>query len=239
LIEINLLPSGAASRRPASRGPRVPALGGGAGADPRVLALAAAALLVVLGSGFMWWKDGARAAELGTQVEKEHTDSLRLARTISLMKSIESRRDTIEQKIAVIRTVDVRRYVWPHLLDEISRAVPPYTWLTKVAAIEEAPKPAAPPPPAAGAKPDTVKKVAPPVVPAGPSFNVEGNAATTQALTRFMKNLEASPMIRDVALVTSEKAAAEGRTFLKFTLEARWETPDSALVQTVPVLPVQ
>jgi Tfp pilus assembly protein PilN len=67
---------------------------------------------------------------------------------------------------------------------------------------------------------------------------VEGNAATTQALTRFMKNLEASAFIRDVALVTSEKAENQGRAYLKFTLEARWEQPDSTLVETVPVVPV-
>jgi len=67
---------------------------------------------------------------------------------------------------------------------------------------------------------------------------VEGNAATTQALTRFMKNLEASPFIRDVALVTSEQTQTQGRTYLKFTLEARWEQPDSTLIETVPVVPV-
>jgi hypothetical protein len=65
---------------------------------------------------------------------------------------------------------------------------------------------------------------------------VEGSAGTTQALTRFMKNLEASPMIQGVALVTSEQQEVEGRTFLRFTLEARWEQPDSAFVETVPVV---
>jgi hypothetical protein len=66
---------------------------------------------------------------------------------------------------------------------------------------------------------------------------VEGAAGSTQALTRFMKNLELSPMIRDVALVTSEQATTAGRTYLKFTLEARYEKPDSSLLEIVPVLP--
>jgi len=99
-----------------------------------VAGLAAAALLLVVLGAFGWWRQSARAGELSAQIERERADSLRLARTIALMKSMESRRDTIEQKMAVIRSVDGRRYQWPHLLDEISRAVPPYTWLTRVAA---------------------------------------------------------------------------------------------------------
>jgi len=122
--------------------------------------------------------------------------------------------------------------------------VPPFTWLTRVAA-----KPAPPPPPkpAAAAGADTTKKAAgdsaaklPPLPPPPPppGFNLEGNAATTQSLTRFMKNLEASPFIRDVALVTSEQTQTQGRTYLKFTLEAAWEQPDSTLIETIPVVPV-
>jgi Tfp pilus assembly protein PilN len=240
LIEINLLPSGAA-RRPAARGER-PLARPASSADPRVAALAGAALLVVALGAFAFWKQGAQRDELNAQIDRERADSVRLARTIALMKSIESRRDTIEQKMAVIRSVDGRRYQWPHLLDEISRAVPPYTWLTRVAAIAPPPAPPTPanaaPAPGDSAKGDSAKAALPPPPPP-PGFNVEGDAATTQALTRFMKNLEGSPFIRDVALVTSEQTQTQGRTYLKFTLEAHWEQPDSTLIETVPVVPVQ
>jgi Tfp pilus assembly protein PilN len=246
LIEINLLPSGGAgARRPAARATRGASFPV-AGADPRVAGLAAAALLLTVLGAFTFWKQGAHRDEVQAKVEHERQDSLRLARTIALMKTIESRKDTIDQKMAVIRSVDGRRYQWPHLMDEISRAVPPFTWLTRVAAKAAAP---APPPPAAApaAAADTTKKAAgdsasklPPLPPPPPppGFNLEGNAATTQALTRFMKNLEASPFIRDVALVTSEQTQTQGRTYLKFTLEAAWEQPDSTLIETVPVVPV-
>jgi Tfp pilus assembly protein PilN len=206
--------------------------------DPRVAAVGLAAFLVLVLAGFGWWKTGSARTALETEVEAETQDSVRLARTISLMETLDARRDTIENKIAVIRSVDGRRYVWPHLMDEVSRAVPPYTWLTKLAASDDdtPAAPAAAPAPAAG---DTTKPAAPAAAPApeGPAFSVEGNAGTTQALTRFMKNLEMSPMIRDVALVTSEQTTQEGRTYLKFTLEARYEQPDSSLLEIVPVLP--
>lgn len=241
MIEINLLPGGAA-RRPAGSGrslaavPSLPKMGG----DPRLVGGSAAAVLLMLLGAFLYWSAGADHTRLGEEVAQEVADSTRLAGAIALVGQLEARQDTIEQKIGVIRSVDERRYVWPHLLDEISRSLPPYTWLTKLAAGDEEPAPAAPKP-AAGdtAKKDSAKAPSAPPRQAGPSFSVEGNTGSTQALTRFMKNLEASPMIRDVALVTSEQTQTEGRIYLKFTLEARFEQPDTSIVETVPVISIR
>jgi Tfp pilus assembly protein PilN len=243
VIEINLLPSGtsrrpAAARRPGA-GPGLPRLG----ADPRVAAVGGAAVLLLLGGAYWFWTSGQTRDDLNQRVERAVADSVRLERAIALMKTLDTRRDTIDRKMEVIRQVDTRRYVWPHLMDEVSRATPPFMWLTKLAAVEdEAP---APPPAPAGGQPaagDSAKAAAPPAAPEpppGPTFNLEGNAGTTEALTRFMKNLEASPMIRDVSLVTSQQEVVQGRAVFKFTLEARWEEPDSAFVETVPLLTVR
>lgn len=247
MIEINLLPSGtprrAAAARRAPGGPSLPSLG----ADPRVAGLAGAAVLLALLGAYWFWTSGQSRGQLQAEVDAEAADSVRLERTIALMKTLDTRRDTIDRKMEVIRQVDTRRYVWPHLMDEVSRATPPFMWLTKLAAVEdeEAPPPPTPAAAAAAARADTAKSdsgkagaaAAPmPVMPEGPVFTLEGNAGSTEALTRFMKNLEASPMIREVALVTSERSDVQGRTVLKFTLEARWEEPDSAFVETVPLL---
>jgi Tfp pilus assembly protein PilN len=242
MIEINLLPAGG-PRKPAARAARGPSLPT-ANADPRILGLAGAALLLAVLGAFTFWRQGTARAEVAGKIETERRDSVRLARTIALMKTIESRKDTIDQKMAVIRNVDGRRYVWPHLMDEISRSVPPFTWLTRVAAKAPAAAPPAPAPQAAApadrgkAATDSAGKLPPlPPPPPPPGFSVEGSAASTQALTRFMKNLEASPFIRDVALITSEQTQTQGRVYLKFTLEAAWEQPDSTLIETVPVVP--
>ncbi|HEX2187854.1 MAG TPA: PilN domain-containing protein [Longimicrobiaceae bacterium] len=233
MIEINLLPAGEKKRRSAGRagaarrGPALPQLPG----DPYTIGLGAVAVLLFVGMGFAYWRmdTGRTAAE--ARVEQAKQDSIRFASTIQLVSALEARQDTIESKIGVIRGVDERRYVWPHLLDEISRALPPYTWLTKVAAAEAEPPP---PPPTTAA--DSAAAAAAPSVPAGPAFSLEGNTGSTQALTRFMKGLEASPFIRDVTLVTSEQTSTDGRTYQKFTLEARYEVPDSSFVETVPVI---
>lgn len=239
MIEINLLPAGEKKRRPsgragaARRGPALPKFAG----DPYMLGLGALAVVVFLGLGFAYWRVDTAEAAVEARIETETRDSTRFASTIELVEAMESRQDTIESKIGVIRGVDERRYIWPHLLDEISRAIPPYTWLTKLAAVE-AEEAAAPPPPATAADSAAVQAAAP-VKPEGPAFNLEGNTGSTQALTRFMKSLEASPFIRDVTLVTSEQTSTAGRTYQKFTLEARYETPDSSFVETVPVISIR
>lgn len=241
MIEINLLPAGEKKRRPAGRagaarrGPALPKFAG----DPYMLGLGALAVVVFLGLGFAYWRVDTAQAAVESRIETETRDSTRFASTIELVDAMESRQDTIESKIGVIRGVDERRFIWPHLLDEISRAIPPYTWLTKLAAVE-AEVAAVPAEPKTAADSAAVKAAAEAAAnPQGPAFNLEGNTGSTQALTRFMKSLEASPFIRDVTLVTSEQTNTAGRTYQKFTLEARYETADSSFVETVPVISIR
>jgi Tfp pilus assembly protein PilN len=216
LIEINLLPSGDKRRPTRARtagvsAPKMPSFQG----DPWMAGVGAALLVVILAVGFVWWRTDARITQLNAQIASASQDSVRLASTIELLETLNARRDTISQRITMIRAIDERRYVWPHILDEVSASIPAFTWLSRVTSVE---------------LPDGDSRL--------PAMTIEGNAGSTQALTRFMKNLEDSPFIRDVTLVTSEQVTEQGRTFQRFTLEARYEQPDTALLDMVPVLRV-
>lgn len=214
LIEINLAPGSTAgglrSRRlPALTLPSLPSFGG----DVRIVAGAAGGLLVVALLIFGYWSLGRRTENLQTQIQQEVTDSTRFAGMIELVSTLQARQDTIQQKIDVIRSVDTRRYVWPHLMEEVSLALPAYTWLTEIRTT---------------APVDSIDS--------GPRFAIQGNAGSTQALTRFMKNLESSTFIGDVTLVTSEQEVVEGRTIQRFTLEAAYRRPAPSEIQTVPIV---
>lgn len=212
MIKINLLPR-VERQRPAAAPTtpraerRVPSFSG----DPWMLGLGGMGVLVLLFAAFGLWRTSARATELQAQIEQEVADSARFSSTIELVNTLQARQDTIQQKIQVIRGVDERRYVWPHLLDEISKSLPAFTWLIQLRSADG---------------------------PEGPTFTLQGNAGSTQSLTRFMKNLETSPFIRDVTLVTSEQVSEAGLTFQRFTLEARYEHPDPTLIETVPIITV-
>lgn len=216
LIEINLAPGAAGKLRSrrmrAFSAPSMPQLS----SDIRVIGGVGLALIMAAGVLYGFSRMGARVTSLEGQIQQEVTDSIRYAGTIELISSIQARQDTIRQKIAVIQSVDTRRFVWPHLLDEIGRALPAYTWLTEIRST-------------AGG--DTLQ--------VGPHVVIEGNAGSTQALTRFMKNLEASAFIRDVTLITSEQEDVEGRMIQRFGLEARYRTPAATEIETVPILVIE
>lgn len=142
-------------------------------------------------------------------VDQAVADSTRYARLISTQTSLRARQDTIAQKLAIIQEIDAGRYIWPHLMDEISRALPEYTWLQAVDQIGGGPNPA---------------------------FQVEGRTGSLPALTRYMDALEASPFIRNVQLVTSEQAQlGEDRIVNNFVLTAQYETPSIEVIETVPL----
>jgi hypothetical protein len=62
-----------------------------------------------------------------------------------------------------------------------------------------------------------------------------GNTVDIQALTRFMKSLEASPFLKDIQLVKTTVILVDGKEVTEFTLNGVYEQPDPALVRRVPI----
>jgi Tfp pilus assembly protein PilN len=67
-------------------------------------------------------------------------------------------------------------------------------------------------------------------------FRIVGHTVDIQALTRFMKSLEASPFIQNVQLKSSDLVQTEGKEVTEFTLEAESQTPPPFAVKTVPLV---
>jgi Tfp pilus assembly protein PilN len=119
-------------------------------------------------------------------------------------------------------------------MDEVSRALPPYTWVTSIVqtnSITTAQQPSGPPPKGAKAGPPAVDSTSVPRV----QFKLIGNTVDIQALTRFMKVLEASPFIENVQLERSSIILVDGKEVTEFALSAAYQTPDPSSIKTVPV----
>jgi len=218
LIEVNLLPGG---KKRQSRGSKfqlsMPSFGGRGGSKFDGWMIGSAATIVLALGAMSWMFFGARstAAELEVAIEDAVRDSARYADLIQKTEGLRARRDSIGQKVAIIQQIDSDRYIWSHILDEVSRSLPDYTWLTQLVQVS------------AG---DGF----------GVEFRIEGRAGNTIALTRFMESLEASPFIRDVALITSEQITETGedganREVHQFTLNARFDDPPGEMIETVPL----
>jgi hypothetical protein len=67
-------------------------------------------------------------------------------------------------------------------------------------------------------------------------FKIIGHTVDIQALTRFMKSLEASPFIQNVQLKQSDLVQAEGKEVTEFTLEAETQPPPPFAIKTVPLV---
>jgi Tfp pilus assembly protein PilN len=231
MIEINLLPG--AARKAKGRGAGV-SLGSLLGdvrlraRDPYLLAAIGSVLLASAAIGGTWVTQQSTADALAAREEQALADSSRFASVLRERRKAEATRDSVQRQLAVIRAIDAERFVWPRIMDEVSRALPPYTWLRSLSVMD--PLQPAPQMPA-----DSAKRKDPVPMPDPLRFRLVGNTVDIQALTRFMRLLEASPFIHKVHLAKSEMAMMEGKEVTEFQLEAEYERPEPTLLATAPV----
>ena len=238
MIEIKLLPGSGKKSRSKGAGVNFSELASGFASkvkDPWLLGAVGSAVLAALLVGGMYWFQGSRGASLDEQLRAASQDSVRFAAVINEKHKAEAQRDSVLRQVSLIKSFDDKRYVWSHLMDEVSRALPPYTWLTSISQtniVDQAAQ-AAPPPAAKGKNPapaDADTLVTPPV-----KLRLVGHTVDIQALTRFMRVLEASPFIENVQLVKSTMILVDGKQVTEFQLDASYQPPDPTAITVVPV----
>jgi Tfp pilus assembly protein PilN len=198
--------------------------------DPALLVAVAAWIGVVGWLGFTWLTNTTELKALEPRLEQTRAEHKRFKTFLDQKHKQEQIRDSLLTQITTIRSVDGDRYVWPHVLDEVTRALPAYTWLVDMSPV------AAPPPPPATAAQAKDKKAQP--VDSAPKsllFQVNGRTVDIQAYTRFLRNLEASPWISDVQPVSAQTIVEQERAVTAFTIRARFKQADSAYIKTVPL----
>ena len=235
MIEINLSPG--AARKTKGRGAGFSLAGAFSGSklsikDPFLIAAVVSLVAAVGAVGALHLSQASQASELAAREEQSVADSTRFAAVLRQRRAAEAKRDSVQKQLEVIKAIDADRFIWPHVMDEVSRALPPYTWVKgiAVASPQAAPMGTGPAPAAS----DTTKP-AKPATPELMKFRLVGNTVDIQALTRFMKLLEASPFIQNVQLARSEIAMVDGKEVTEFTLDAMYERPDSSMIVTTPV----
>jgi Tfp pilus assembly protein PilN len=203
-------------------------------ARPAIMAAAGIAVaLAVLGVGGGFWYQDRQLVKLDESLQQEMADSARFSAVIGERKAVIARRDSVLSQLKIIQQIDDSRYVWPHILDEVSRALPQYTWITTI--VQMSAKPVLPQRDTTKAKPDSGAKVRQPVAEPLVTFQIVGNTADIQALTRFMRILEGSPFVQNVSLNKSSVALIDNREVTEFTLDVQYQKPDPAAVTTVPI----
>jgi Tfp pilus assembly protein PilN len=250
MIEINLLPGSGKKSRGKSSGFAFGGVLSGIVAqvkDPYLMGAAAIVILAAVATVGLWGLQQSTSSRLDRELQTAVQDSIRFGLMIKERRKVLAQRDEVLGQLSMIKEIDDNRFTWPHIMDEVSRALPPYTWLTSMAQTSAVPAPpgseaaapagtpgAAPRP--AGAPAKTPEQLAADSAAAARlTFRLIGQTVDIQALTRFMKDLEASPFIEDIQLVKSVTVIVDQREVTEFQLDAAWETPDPSVIRTVPV----
>jgi Tfp pilus assembly protein PilN len=196
--------------------------------DPLLLAAMAGWICVLAWLGFVYLNTARQLYTLEPRLEQARSENRRFKTFLADKRRQEMIRDSLLAQITVIRNVDGDRYIWPHLLDEVTKALPAYTWLVDMGPLAAPVNTAPLKTKADSAKADSAR--AHPVL----AFQLNGRTIDIQAYTRFLRQLEASPWIENATPVSAQTVVEKDRPVTAFTIRATFSKADSAYIRTAP-----
>lgn len=216
MIEINLLPGAKRKRSAKGAAFQMPDFKAMAGLvkDPWLIAFAGSWLVVGALLALMYLPRRAHVAELEPRLAAANREARRMSNILNRRRQFEARRESLLAQIAVIRNIDRERYIWPHILEAVTRALPAYTWLDEMGFR------------AGGGEADSTGTT---------GFQLSGKSADIQAVTRFVRNLEESPFLQNVATISTGTVSEQGRDVYTYVVTAQYTHPDSSLITMQPL----
>jgi Tfp pilus assembly protein PilN len=156
-------------------------------------------------------------AQLEPEVTRLRTEKRRYDQRLAEMRRAQKLLDTLTTELGIIGDIDADRFTWAHILDQISKALPQYTWLTDLTGTTVQ---------------DTSDSTG-----RTRSVNVDVNGRTVdvQAYSTFLRQLAASPWLAAVTPVNVTSAVEANRPVSAFSINMRFRHADSAYIRFVPV----
>jgi len=233
MIEINLLPGKKKAAKGAGMKLSMPDFKGliAQVKDPWLIGAIAAWVVVGGGGALLFITDRARLAAAETRLENVRVEKRRYDIVIAQKRQAEKVRDSLLFQINVIRQIDADRYIWPHVLDQATKALPPYTWITQVRTASAIVAPGAG---QVNNGPVTVERDstgAPSV-----AVTIDGRTVDIQAYTTFLRQLAASPWFTDVTPASSQTVIEADRPVTAFSVTVHYKVADSVYIRTIPLV---
>jgi Tfp pilus assembly protein PilN len=197
--------------------------------DPWLIGAIVAWVIVGGGGAALFITERARLAAAEARLENVKTEKRRYDIVIAQKRLAERTRDSLVFEINVIRDIDSDRYIWPHVLDQVTKAMPPYTWITRIMGLTNVPGPGVP-----GGRPAMALEdsTGAPIV----RVAIEGRTVDIQAYTTFLRQLAASPWFTDVTPAASATVIEADRPVTGFNVTVRYRVADSVYIRTVPLV---
>jgi len=195
--------------------------------DPLLLGAVGSWVVALVVLGFIYTMETRRLSAAQRDVARVEADASRFQALINQKRREEKLRDSLVAELDAIRAIDADRYVWPHVLEEITKALPDYTWLESVAV--QAPGPGAGAASAAAAASDSTARRQVQVV-------IDGRTADMGGYTRFLRQLSDSPWLGNVVAGPTKTVVENDKPVLTFTITVTFRQADSAFIRTAPIL---
>ena len=140
MIEVNLLPGTKRDSKRTAFSLALPTVSGFTGKMDRWVASGwVAGAAGVAAVAFFWFSAETAREEIDIALEEAVRDSTRFADIIERSDLLQARSDSVIRRVSVIQEIDEGRYVWPHVFDEVARALPDYTWIEAVLQVTRQP----------------------------------------------------------------------------------------------------
>jgi len=168
-------------------------------------------ILAVLFVGWRYWALGRESARVDAEITAAQNETVRLHSIIQQVQEFEQRKAQLQQRVVLIEQLRKGQTGPVHMLDQISRALPPMLWLTEL------------------------KQSA-----TGSEVVVDGRSTTLTGLSDFVVNLEASGYFKrsiEIVSTTSEPATPTSAELIKFSIKAIFQPPGEKPPPVVPGRP--
>ncbi len=232
MIEINLIPGKKKAAKGAGFQLAMPDFKGllAQVKDPWLIGAIVAWVIVGGGGAALFIAERARLAAAEARLANVQNEKRKYDIVIAQKRQMEKVRDSLVYEIGVIRNIDADRYIWPHVLDQATKALPPYTWITRVSAVMQTLVP--------GATPANQPAVVAMDTAGAPAVRVsiKGRTVDIQAYTTFLRQLAASPWFTEVTPASSQIVIEADRPVTEFDVTVRYRVADSVYIRTVPLV---
>jgi type IV pilus assembly protein PilN len=164
------------------------------------------ALILLLSGGLVAWRyyslenDSRRLDE---EIAAAQQETARLHGVIQQVQQFEQRRAQLQQRVVLIEQLRAGQTGPVHMLDQVSRALPPMLWLTELKQNDKVPG----------------------------EVTLDGRCTTLTGLSDFVANLEASGYFKKSVEIVSTVAEPLPRPpgeLIKFSIRAQFQTPGAA-----------
>ncbi len=170
--------------------------------DSQKLTIGCSILLVATAAfiGWRYWTVGQDSASLDAKIATGQKEAVRLHSIITQVQQFEQRKSQLQQRVTLIERLRKEQSGPVHMLDQISRALPPMLWLTELKQ---------------SADPNEVV--------------INGKCTNLISLTDFMVSLESSGYFKkSVEIVNTQTASTPPGELVTFSIRAQFQRPGEA-----------